>query len=88
MERSRFGPTTGGIIKGVFHHRKHAKPALYVSLIGNYVLMCQLCPPGTMMFTLWFDLVLFLQRGDKICGNPCPICRDPNVIIHYQVCQV
>ncbi|XP_063041965.1 28S ribosomal protein S18b, mitochondrial [Engraulis encrasicolus] len=23
-------------------------------------------------------------RGDKICGNPCPICRDPNVIIHYQ----
>ncbi|KAM9339908.1 small ribosomal subunit protein mS40 [Symphorus nematophorus] len=23
-------------------------------------------------------------RGDKICGNPCPICRDPNVIIHHQ----
>ncbi|KAM4631226.1 small ribosomal subunit protein mS40 [Polymixia lowei] len=23
-------------------------------------------------------------RGDKICGNPCPICRDPNAIIHYQ----
>ncbi|XP_056153880.1 28S ribosomal protein S18b, mitochondrial [Lampris incognitus] len=23
-------------------------------------------------------------RGGKICGNPCPICRDPNVIIHYQ----
>ncbi|XP_041664980.1 28S ribosomal protein S18b, mitochondrial isoform X2 [Cheilinus undulatus] len=23
-------------------------------------------------------------RGDKICGNPCPICRDPNVIIHPQ----
>ncbi|XP_042362020.1 28S ribosomal protein S18b, mitochondrial [Plectropomus leopardus] len=23
-------------------------------------------------------------RGDKICGNPCPICRDSNVIIHYQ----
>ncbi|XP_062384892.1 28S ribosomal protein S18b, mitochondrial isoform X2 [Sardina pilchardus] len=23
-------------------------------------------------------------RGDKTCGNPCPICRDPNVIIHYQ----
>ncbi|KAL0962115.1 hypothetical protein UPYG_G00335860 [Umbra pygmaea] len=23
-------------------------------------------------------------RGDKICGNPCPVCRDPNVIIHYQ----
>ncbi|XP_029920257.1 small ribosomal subunit protein mS40 [Myripristis murdjan] len=23
-------------------------------------------------------------RGDKISGNPCPICRDPNVIIHYQ----
>ncbi|KAL7830243.1 hypothetical protein SRHO_G00313700 [Serrasalmus rhombeus] len=23
-------------------------------------------------------------RGDKICGNPCPICRDPNIIIHYQ----
>uniref|UniRef100_A0A674DV94 Mitochondrial ribosomal protein S18B n=1 Tax=Salmo trutta TaxID=8032 RepID=A0A674DV94_SALTR len=21
---------------------------------------------------------------DKICGNPHPICRDPNVIIHYQ----
>ncbi|CAL8295772.1 unnamed protein product [Merluccius merluccius] len=24
------------------------------------------------------------SRGDKICGNPCPICRDPNVIIHHQ----
>ncbi|KAK3525427.1 hypothetical protein QTP86_031559 [Hemibagrus guttatus] len=23
-------------------------------------------------------------RGEKICGNPCPICRDPNIIIHYQ----
>uniref|UniRef100_A0A4W5PXW5 Small ribosomal subunit protein mS40 n=1 Tax=Hucho hucho TaxID=62062 RepID=A0A4W5PXW5_9TELE len=23
-------------------------------------------------------------RGDKKCGNPCPICRDSNVIIHYQ----
>ncbi|XP_008279228.1 small ribosomal subunit protein mS40 [Stegastes partitus] len=23
-------------------------------------------------------------RGDKICGNPCPICRDSNVVIHYQ----
>ncbi|XP_061822782.1 small ribosomal subunit protein mS40 isoform X2 [Nerophis lumbriciformis] len=23
-------------------------------------------------------------RGDKICGNPCPICRDPNVILHPQ----
>uniref|UniRef100_UPI0037E8FF91 small ribosomal subunit protein mS40 n=1 Tax=Semicossyphus pulcher TaxID=241346 RepID=UPI0037E8FF91 len=23
-------------------------------------------------------------RGEKICGNPCPICRDPNVIIHHQ----
>ncbi|XP_031441478.1 28S ribosomal protein S18b, mitochondrial isoform X2 [Clupea harengus] len=23
-------------------------------------------------------------RGDKSCGNPCPICRDPNVLIHYQ----
>ncbi|XP_037650688.1 28S ribosomal protein S18b, mitochondrial [Sebastes umbrosus] len=23
-------------------------------------------------------------RGDKICGNPCPVCRDPNVIIHHQ----
>ncbi|KAK2921445.1 28S ribosomal protein S18b, mitochondrial [Channa argus] len=23
-------------------------------------------------------------RGDKICGNPCPICRDPNLIIHHQ----
>ncbi|XP_061687797.1 28S ribosomal protein S18b, mitochondrial isoform X1 [Syngnathoides biaculeatus] len=23
-------------------------------------------------------------RGDKICGNPCPICRDSNIIIHYQ----
>ncbi|CAL8297152.1 unnamed protein product [Lota lota] len=23
-------------------------------------------------------------RGDKICGNPCPICRDHNVIIHHQ----
>ncbi|KAI7798434.1 28S ribosomal protein S18b, mitochondrial [Triplophysa rosa] len=23
-------------------------------------------------------------RGDEVCGNPCPICRDPNVIIHYK----
>ncbi|KAF7686177.1 28S ribosomal protein S18b, mitochondrial [Silurus meridionalis] len=23
-------------------------------------------------------------RGEKICGNPCPICRDQNIIIHYQ----
>ncbi|KAM8840085.1 small ribosomal subunit protein mS40 [Spinachia spinachia] len=23
-------------------------------------------------------------RGEKICGNPCPVCRDPNVIIHHQ----
>ncbi|XP_019724330.1 small ribosomal subunit protein mS40 [Hippocampus comes] len=23
-------------------------------------------------------------RGDKICGNPCPICRDSNVVIHHQ----
>ncbi|XP_077446190.1 small ribosomal subunit protein mS40 [Stigmatopora argus] len=23
-------------------------------------------------------------RGDKICGNPCPICRDSNIMIHHQ----
>ncbi|KAM6899581.1 small ribosomal subunit protein mS40 [Xenentodon cancila] len=23
-------------------------------------------------------------RGDQICGNPCPVCRDPNLIIHHQ----
>ncbi|XP_077404857.1 small ribosomal subunit protein mS40 [Vanacampus margaritifer] len=23
-------------------------------------------------------------RGDKISGNPCPICRDSNVIVHHQ----
>ncbi|KAM3596714.1 uncharacterized protein V6R79_019367 [Siganus canaliculatus] len=23
-------------------------------------------------------------RGDKICGNPCPICRDSNIVIHHQ----
>ncbi|KAG1947250.1 28S ribosomal protein S18b, mitochondrial [Pimephales promelas] len=23
-------------------------------------------------------------RGDKICANACPICRDPNVIVHYK----
>uniref|UniRef100_A0AAV2K2L7 Small ribosomal subunit protein mS40 n=1 Tax=Knipowitschia caucasica TaxID=637954 RepID=A0AAV2K2L7_KNICA len=23
-------------------------------------------------------------RGDKICGNPCPICRDQNILIHHQ----
>ncbi|KAM9737518.1 small ribosomal subunit protein mS40 [Menidia menidia] len=23
-------------------------------------------------------------RGDKTCGNPCPICRDPNIIVHHQ----
>ncbi|KAI1902432.1 hypothetical protein AGOR_G00044700 [Albula goreensis] len=23
-------------------------------------------------------------RGDKVCGNPCPICRDANLIVHYQ----
>lgn len=29
--------------------------------------------------------VFVFQRGDKICGNPCPICRDPNIIVHRQV---
>ncbi len=33
------------------------------------------------------NTLLFLQRGDKICGNPCPICRDPNIVIHHQVCE-
>lgn len=28
------------------------------------------------------------QRGDKISGNPCPVCRDPNIIVHYQVSAV
>uniref|UniRef100_A0A8C6WYZ9 Small ribosomal subunit protein mS40 n=1 Tax=Neogobius melanostomus TaxID=47308 RepID=A0A8C6WYZ9_9GOBI len=23
-------------------------------------------------------------RGDKASGNPCPICRDQNIIVHYQ----
>ncbi|XP_069042716.1 LOW QUALITY PROTEIN: small ribosomal subunit protein mS40 [Lepisosteus oculatus] len=23
-------------------------------------------------------------RGDKISGNPCPICRDPKLVVHYQ----
>ncbi|XP_043074338.1 28S ribosomal protein S18b, mitochondrial [Puntigrus tetrazona] len=23
-------------------------------------------------------------RGDKICSNACPICRDPNIIVHYK----
>ncbi|KAM9824214.1 small ribosomal subunit protein mS40 [Neosynchiropus ocellatus] len=23
-------------------------------------------------------------RGGKTCGNPCPVCRDPNIIIHHQ----
>uniref|UniRef100_A0A3P9CWE1 Small ribosomal subunit protein mS40 n=1 Tax=Maylandia zebra TaxID=106582 RepID=A0A3P9CWE1_9CICH len=23
-------------------------------------------------------------RGDNICGNPCSICCDPNIIIHHQ----
>ncbi|XP_029975881.1 small ribosomal subunit protein mS40 [Salarias fasciatus] len=23
-------------------------------------------------------------RGDKICGNPCPICRDPHIRVHPQ----
>ncbi|CAG13732.1 unnamed protein product, partial [Tetraodon nigroviridis] len=23
-------------------------------------------------------------RGDKICGNPCPICRDRNIVVHHQ----
>ncbi|XP_068189943.1 small ribosomal subunit protein mS40 isoform X1 [Antennarius striatus] len=23
-------------------------------------------------------------RGEKVSGNPCPICRDPNIIIHPQ----
>ncbi|KAJ8367669.1 hypothetical protein AAFF_G00313690 [Aldrovandia affinis] len=23
-------------------------------------------------------------RGEKICGNPCPICRDPKLVIHHQ----
>ncbi|KAM6958809.1 small ribosomal subunit protein mS40 [Aplochiton taeniatus] len=27
-------------------------------------------------------------RGGKTCGNPCPICRDPNITIHYQNVQL
>ncbi|KAK5854542.1 hypothetical protein PBY51_004728 [Eleginops maclovinus] len=23
-------------------------------------------------------------RGDKVCGNPCPVCRDPNIVVHHQ----
>ncbi|KAJ8341987.1 hypothetical protein SKAU_G00319150 [Synaphobranchus kaupii] len=23
-------------------------------------------------------------RGGKTCGNPCPICRDPKIAIHYK----
>ncbi|XP_068603022.1 small ribosomal subunit protein mS40 [Brachionichthys hirsutus] len=23
-------------------------------------------------------------RGEKLSGNPCPICRDPNLIVHHQ----
>uniref|UniRef100_A0A8C7XYZ9 Small ribosomal subunit protein mS40 n=1 Tax=Oryzias sinensis TaxID=183150 RepID=A0A8C7XYZ9_9TELE len=23
-------------------------------------------------------------RGDKVCGNPCPVCRDSNLIVHPQ----
>ncbi|XP_061597117.1 28S ribosomal protein S18b, mitochondrial [Cololabis saira] len=23
-------------------------------------------------------------RGTKVCGNPCPVCRDPNLFIHPQ----
>ncbi|XP_029299090.1 small ribosomal subunit protein mS40 [Cottoperca gobio] len=23
-------------------------------------------------------------RAGNLCGNPCPVCRDPNVIIHHQ----
>ncbi|RXN12527.1 28S ribosomal mitochondrial-like isoform X2 [Labeo rohita] len=29
-------------------------------------------------------MIVLSQRGDKICGNPCPICRDPNIIVHYK----
>lgn len=39
------------------------------------------------LFLLFSDIFVFIfqQRGEKICGNPCPICRDPNIIIHFQV---
>ncbi|XP_061475144.1 small ribosomal subunit protein mS40 isoform X2 [Rhineura floridana] len=23
-------------------------------------------------------------RGSKVCGNPCPICRDPNLFVDYR----
>lgn len=29
--------------------------------------------------------VFLLQRGNKTCGNPCPICRDSKIVIHYKV---
>lgn len=46
---------------------------------------------------LWLESVRYLslnaavvspQRGDKISGNPCPVCRDSNIIVHYQVSAV
>ncbi|KAA0710671.1 28S ribosomal protein S18b, mitochondrial [Triplophysa tibetana] len=30
------------------------------------------------------DIMGMGKRGDDVCGNPCPICRDPNVIIHHK----
>ncbi|MGH0177146.1 UNVERIFIED_CONTAM: hypothetical protein FKN15_074566 [Acipenser sinensis] len=29
-------------------------------------------------------LAQVLKRGDKISGNPCPVCRDPKIQVDYR----
>lgn len=76
MEPTQSGPATGGITKEEFLHRRHARHALYMISAT-----CCILPAAHLTTTL----LNLLQRGDKTCGNPCPICRDRNIIIHYQV---
>lgn len=74
----RCGQATGGTTREAFRPRRHARLALYHSFSAE---LTSLCSAIKITRTLFF----VLQRGDKICGNPCPICRDPNIIVHHQV---
>lgn len=51
MDQNQFGLTTEEIIKGVFHRRRHVKPALCVKLIArlNHMLIGLMSPPGTVV---------------------------------------
>ncbi|KAK0142357.1 28S ribosomal protein S18b, mitochondrial [Merluccius polli] len=53
-----------------------------IASVFCYVWLC--CMRGRLNVCHVLINFFLYQRGDKICGNPCPICRDPNVIIHHQ----